>query len=170
MVDETVVVAPAFPEPTPEEIAAAQAVLARIKPAAVPEAPPQPTGPCMAFRAWEKAKCAALTSFWSTIGFASCAGKAVKGLRTILFFGTVGISSLVSSIEGVDLSGVASKLTGLKIEYTDIMLGISVIGIALRLVTDSSAFKRWKTSVRGDGEAPGVGSGDVDEPSGEPAA
>lgn len=154
-------VGPGAEQPTPEQIEAARALIASV----AAKAPvPEEKGPCLAFRAWEKAQCMALTTLWSTWGCAACAARALKGVRTLLFFTVTAAGALFSSIEGIDLSGIASKLTGLKIEYTDLLLGISVIGFLLRLVTDSSAFKRWKKAARGDGEAPGIGSGDVDEP------
>lgn len=169
MADEIVAAAP-----SPEEIDAAKALLARagLAPIVLVAAPEpltaeeqaQDKGPCLAFRAWEKAQCAAVTTFWSTWNLAGCAARALKGLRTLLFFGVTGAGTLYSSIEGIDLSGVASKLTGLHLEYTDLMLGMSIVGIGLRLLTDSSAFKRWRAAARGDGVSPGVGSGDVDEP------
>lgn len=124
----------------------------------------QNKGPGVMFRAWEQAQWAAIRAFWSTWNLASWGASALKGLRTFLFFGVSGAGALYSSIEGIDVSGVASKLTGLEINSGDLLLGMSIVGFGLRMLTDSSAFKRWSKAARGDGEAPGVGSGDVDEP------
>lgn len=170
------------PLPTPEEIAAARALLARVPaeptppmtlatdstgalvPAPAPIVPEPPKNLCMALRAWNKAKCAGITTFWSTIGAAACVGRVIKGVRTLAFFSVTGASALFASIEGIDLSGVASKLTGLDVQYSDLILGMSVAGFGLRLITSSSVFKQWRSAARGDGEAPGTGGGDVDEP------
>lgn len=172
------------PAPTPEEIAAARALLARVPaepltlttdstgalvPSPAPVVPDEPKNLCMAIRAWNKAKCAGITTFWSTIGAAACVGRIIKGVRTLLFFTVTGASALFASVEGIDLSGVASKLTGLNVQYSDLILGMSIAGFGLRLITDSSVFKKWSKAARGDGVSPGVGSGDVDEPEGDAA-
>lgn len=170
MAEETVGIAL---EPTNAEIAAAEALLARVKkPALVPTViasvlaaePAASTNRCLAFRTWEKTQCAALTTFWSTWNAATWVGRILKGVRTILFFTVTGGSALFASLQDIDLSGFLSKLTGVEIQSADLVLFMSAAGLGLRFITNSSAFKRWRTAARGDGEAPGIGSGDVDEP------
>lgn len=151
--------------PTLEQIEAARKLIERAGLRVLPEEQP-PKGRCAAFRAWEKAKWAALTTLWSTLGVASFAAKAIKGVRTLLFFTVTGAGALIASIEGIDLSGYMSRLTGWELQSADVVLIMSAAGFGLRLITDSSAFQRWKKAARGDGVAPGVGSGDVDEPEG----
>lgn len=181
MAEENVTVV-MLPVPTPEEIAAARALLARLPaepappmalatdatgalvPAPAPVVPAQPQNLCLAIRAWNKARCAGVTTFWSTLNAAAWFGRIIKGVRTLLFFTVTGASALFASIEGIDISGVASKLTGLDIQPSDLIFGMSLAGFGLRLITDSSVFKKWSAAARGDGVAAGTGSGDVDEP------
>lgn len=125
----------------------------------------QPKGLCLALRTWNKAKCAAVMTVASTWNVATWCARILKGFRTLLFFGVMGASALLAQVQEMDIAGILSRWTGYNVVSEDVYLFMAVAGFGLRLITDSSTFARWKQAAAGgDGVAPGVGSGAVDEP------
>jgi hypothetical protein len=152
MADE--VVAPAAPVPASntdaleariaELTAKVQAVLeAKATEAAAAPVVTEVAKPWAIVRAW--------TATWN---FA----KALKGIRTLLFFTVTGGLGLLDAFNGIDLTGLAQRYLGANVKVGDIMTFLSIAGILLRFVSNTPIFARWRAA------ATGTGVGPVDEP------
>jgi hypothetical protein len=103
-------------------------------------APVVESKPGLAIRAWLKTKSVA---------------SALKGARTLLFFGVTALVGLADAFSAIDLSSLSEHYIGTKIKFGDIITVMSVAGILLRFITKTPAFARWQKAAE---------SGGVDEP------
>ena len=137
----------AAPEPAAQVVAAPAPEVVSALQQRIDELEAQVNRPCAAVRA--------AISSWT---FAKCMANAIRGVRTLLFFGVTGCLALASELNAIDISPLVQFFLP---EGTTVTVGqaitlMSVAGICLRLITKTPAFWRWQ-----GGASP---SGQVDDP------
>lgn len=136
---EAAPVAPAPLSPQDQKIAELTALVEKAL-ASRTAAPVVESKPGVTVRAWLKTK-----------SFAS----ALKGMRTLLFFGVTAVIGVADALNAIDLTGLIQSFTGTTIKAGDLVTLMSIGGILLRLITKTPAFARWQKAAE---------SGGVDEP------